>query len=666
MPLPQGNNLRTLGYGDGAYLAGGEGDRVVLSTNAVDWTAHEVSVLRTYAPAGAFVSRLARGNKRWLGVIGTVTGSLLATSDAGETWTNAHAALSLSQVFSLAGGPGGFVAVTGPGPSVVTSADGCNWQAARFYPPLGGESVFAAAYANARFLLVGTSNLWWSLDGQNFARGSSHAFSSAVSILWGSGQYVALDQAYVPDSWPPETRLYSSADGTEWVLRYAGRGDNAANGLAYGNGRFIVTGGFTLLDGNGGLLGSQVLISSNGVQWVTNATPVLDFEFGPPVGNDAGFVRAGRSGNIISSADGIAWQPRVQATRNNFRAIAHEDGLYVAVGNDGKLVTSSDGVQWTVHPSGTSHDLRAVAAGNGRWVAVGEPGALVTSTNGLQWSAEATAEADLYGVAFSDGLFVAVGEGATVWRSANGADWRQVRAGQDGLRLHGITHGPAGWLATGRSVEAAVPTPVTTAFVLTSSDAVDWTPSTLPVAAYLENVAFADGLYVAVGAPPTILVSSNGLTWSDTTPPSLGEAGLSPDLGLGWVAAGNGTFVVVGDDGMIYSSRDGSHWTRRYSGFASRNLRGVVYANGLFTAVGNNDAILQSGNVLPRLNGALRPGGFEITLRGETNRAYAIEASTDLGVWQGVHALTNIGFASTWLDALVTTSPRRFYRAIAR
>jgi len=126
----------------------------------------------------------------------------------------------------------------------------------------------------------------------------------------------------------------------------------------------------------------------------------------------------------------------------------------------------------------------------------------------------------------------------------------------------------------------------------------------------------------------------------------------SKDSGASWERLADGDFdavyasdgadeVVVGADGVIYSSRDGFQWTRRYSGFASRNLRSVVYANGLFTAVGNNDSILQSGNVLPRLTGALQPGGLEITLRGETNRAYAIEVSSNLDSWHGVHVLTN-------------------------
>ena len=133
---------------------------------------------------------------------------------------------------------------------------------------------------------------------------------------------------------------------------------------------------------------------------------------------------------------------------------------------------------------------------------------------------------------------------------------------------------------------------------------------------------------------------------------------------MNWVTEGNGTFVAVGEDGIILSSYDGWNWTRRYSGFGSRNLRSVVYANGVFTAVGNNDSILQSGNVLPRLTGLPRPNGFEVTVRGETNRVYQIETSPDLVAWQGEAKVTNVNFTSSWLDSTDTNSPPvRFYRA---
>ena len=46
MPLPQGNNLTAITYGNGLYASVGEGDQVVWSTDAVHWASCALSVAR--------------------------------------------------------------------------------------------------------------------------------------------------------------------------------------------------------------------------------------------------------------------------------------------------------------------------------------------------------------------------------------------------------------------------------------------------------------------------------------------------------------------------------------------------------------------------------------------------------------------------------------------
>ena len=62
---------------------------------------------------------------------------------------------------------------------------------------------------------------------------------------------------------------------------------------------------------------------------------------------------------------------------------------------------------------------------------------------------------------------------------------------------------------------------------------------------------------------------------------------------LNGVAYGNGTFVAVGSNGTILTSRDGVSWTVRTSGTAN-TLYDVTYGNGLFVAVGVYGTILTS------------------------------------------------------------------------
>jgi hypothetical protein len=102
----------------------------------------------------------------------------------------------------------------------------------------------------------------------------------------------------------------------------------------------------------------------------------------------------------------------------------------------------------------------------------------------------------------------------------------------------------------------------------------------------LYNVAYANGLWVAVGANGTILTSTNGTSWTSRTSGTTN--------GLWGVAYANGLWVAVGNSGTILTSPDGtSSWTSRSSG-TSENLRGVAYADGLWVATGGSGTILTS------------------------------------------------------------------------
>ncbi len=56
---------------------------------------------------------------------------------------------------------------------------------------------------------------------------------------------------------------------------------------------------------------------------------------------------------------------------------------------------------------------------------------------------------------------------------------------------------------------------------------------------------------------------------------------------------GNGTFVAVGRNGTILTSRDRVNWTEQISP-TNNQLKGVTYGNGRFVAVGIYGTILTS------------------------------------------------------------------------
>jgi hypothetical protein len=146
----------------------------------------------------------------------------------------------------------------------------------------------------------------------------------------------------------------------------------------------------------------------------------------------------------------------------------------------------------------------------------------------------------------------------------------------------------------------------------------------LPEGNTLTSVAYGGGNYVAVGEGGTILVSPDGVNWSDENTGtqsltgvsyvngeflSLGASGaiLSSTDGFSWTPESSGTsatlygaaydgsstYVIVGAGGAILSSTDSVNWTPQNS-TVTTNLYSVVYALGEFVAVGDAGTIVYS------------------------------------------------------------------------
>src|SRR5439155_7440422 len=98
---------------------------------------------------------------------------------------------------------------------------------------------------------------------------------------------------------------------------------------------------------------------------------------------------------------------------------------------------------------------------------------------------------------------------------------------------------------------------------------------------------FTGARFIAGGDAATIIISSDGISWSAGAPPAFDVKGL---------ASGNGAVVAVGNyqnDGRLHASTDGLGWPGNPT-LVSQPLNGVSYVNGRFVAVGNNGLILQS------------------------------------------------------------------------
>lgn len=114
----------------------------------------------------------------------------------------------------------------------------------------------------------------------------------------------------------------------------------------------------------------------------------------------------------------------------------------------------------------------------------------------------------------------------------------------------------------GIAVQAATPD----AFITKSHDS-------LPTSS-MADVAYGNGVYMAVGSYGAIIRSADADTWVSvkTKSDSGSYSGVTntESFSFGGVAFGNGLFVTGGSDGVLLTSPDGVAWTQRTSGTTNR------------------------------------------------------------------------------------------------
>lgn len=423
-----------------------------------------------------------------------------------------------------------------------------------------------------------------------------------------------------------KSTILNSVDGAHWVTCLSPV-TNALKAVCHLSGRYEVVGsGGIVVTSTNGLSWAAIQTGApynlNGVDAVTTSSGGISPQY------EDHFVAVGDSGTILTSPDGLAWTARFSGIFVNLRAVAAwftTDLTFVAVGDSGAVATSGDGVTWTSRTSGTAANLYAVFSDNGvRFGAVGAGGVFMHAMNGIGWTAEASGTTnDLLGVVYANGNFLAVGETGVIqsgiaWLpyssgtpqnlssvcfghrtfvavGANGAivtsndgkNWVHRDSGTTN-NLVGVCYGGNQFVAVGKAT------------ILSSKDGSQWTAHSAGATNSLFAVTYGNGVYVAFGSfavylsqASFVIRSTDGVNWSGpyVLPTSLWGPPIS-----GALTFGLNVFVLTGgQNGTIITSPDGLSWTTQNSGVAF-NLYGVVYANGLFVAVGNQSEVTTSPN----------------------------------------------------------------------
>jgi hypothetical protein len=383
--------------------------------------------------------------------------------------------------------------------------------------------------------------------------------------------------------------------------------------------------------------GSYIASSSDGIHW-TDQTPSYSFMLGLGNLEDVAWVNSSGSrtnfpytgfwavddaGNAIySTNNGVSWnQFKIFNSTNVLYTIAADNVTGLLAGDSevrlGSFSVVSNWVAWPEQIGSTLTTVppwtyfAAVSVTNGTYELAGYDGMLVQSyvTNGdYYWNTPYYSPRDwLWQVTFDNGLYVAVGDNVRIMTSDDGADWtveevpltNSVSLAETVFFCVGgttnllVAAGTQGSLAISPNILIPVVETNDDGSLFTnnaSSIGVVW--DSLPAPAGTTNdlagVCIYSNKFYLVGGNGTLLNSPDGTNWTKLT------SGTTNYLS-GIATYTNGLLVLTGNEGTVLTSPDGIIWTKRASGTTNWLYR-LRCVNGRLLALGENGSMLTSTN----------------------------------------------------------------------
>ncbi len=438
------------------------------------------------------------------------------------------------------------------------------------------NSLFAAGFGANRFVVAGElGTAATSVDGLEWITANTGVTNTLNAVTFGSNLFVIVGDGGT---------ILSSDNGLSWTARNSGT-TNRLSGVAHGNGTFVAVGS-----------GGTAVISTDATNWsvhmLTNSQP-LEIAFGNNL-----FVATTTSNSFATTVDGAVWTTAPSLANGSLSGVVYGNGTFLAGGDtifefhglvhNPVFWTSTNGVNWSQQPTfDGGFGPRPLTYGNGLFVSVGAVSAVATSTNASTWSVGTNFGFAVKAAAAGDGIFILAGEGGRTWRSSDGVNW----SGQESSRdlLTGIQYANGVYVAIGGfypnpwGSSGAGPT------LLVSTNGLSFAPASVPISEPLSSIAVGNGLFIVAGQGGALYRSTDGLTWVRRGSGTLRD--------LHGIAHGNGMFVAVGEEGTIATSPEGLVWTLRFSGSAYP-LYDVAYVNGLYVVVGYYGTILTSPDAI--------------------------------------------------------------------
>jgi hypothetical protein len=312
------------------------------------------------------------------------------------------------------------------------------------------------------------------------------------------------------------------------------------------------------------------------------------------------------------------------------------NGTFFAVGNSGVIATSVDATNWTQNITATTNQLNDIIFADRMFLAVGNSGTIETSADGTNWVLQNSGStSNLTEVAYGNGKFVALG--AAVLTSSDAVNWSPA--------ISGLTGGNS--LAGNNLGFVALNIQLPSQYYF-SSDGLNWAANTLtvPVSGFngepliasivaARNNSFVIASHIAASSESSdmyMFYSSDAVNWTSNF---LGNA-VTYAFGLtyNFFMTGNEQFIAVGQGGRVFMqfSPDGLNWAQTNITLPNVSLlpffgTGGAYGNGAYLIVGQYGNFASSDLVNWSAQGYVPPSAV-----GPTNACYSIAFTNNMYV----------------------------------
>lgn len=486
---PVGTSSNATAYGNSIYLVQGGytsgSNKYYSSSNATNW-----NIVTTTGQTTKQMNFMVFGANLFVAVGNDGT---IQTSPNGATWTTRTSGTSnhLHKVYFL---NSKFFAI-GLNRTLLTSTDGITWTAVTFNVGVSTDMFMSLSYGNGAYI-IGSRN-----SGGSYAyayRSTTAANNSWTVVGYATFNYESVNRIeFLKDKFWMFTIgqvMYTSSDGITWsnitpsvvvtnpdlTTASFGNGNQIFNAI-YDGTRYYFYGCSAYFAGYG-----STFVSTNGTAWTLLA----------------------KTAYIVPQESEIV------------------NGVYFVNGNEG-FVTSSDGNTYA-HSGASFADVVKTATKYVSGGYMGNDGVLYNSTDFYNWTSRGTmTNAAIYAMA-SDGTNVLAAGSLKVFKSTNSGDtWTNVYTTNNGENFYSMAYGNGKFVANGYDNS--------TAFIRYSTDnGTSWTTASTD-AVTLYRIKYLNGWFIGLGVnnnswEGVIMVSSNGIAWTDATPVTAYTVGYYKDV----------------------------------------------------------------------------------------------------------------------------------------